>query len=280
MKRLAPVALFLVGVAAAFAGLTALRSFEPPRGERELLYLPNGKYLRLASLGHSTLMADLVYLWAIQHYSGYERGERYRYVEHVFRNVIPDLDPRYLDAYAIGSLVLSVETRDVEAALRVLDRGIEENPDEWLLPWMAGWECHHAGLPGRAIRYFDRAVLVPGAPAAIQRHRAGMVDRAGELRGSYRLWRDLYDDPDSDPATRAIAERRMLDLHVRIDLQDLTAAIAVYRERAGRNPRAIHDLVRAGILRDVPRDPDGAPYLYDAASGSVSSAAGRVLGDR
>lgn len=280
MTRLAPVILFVVGVAAAFAGLSGLRGIEPPRGERELLYLPNGKYLRLASLGHQSLMADLVYLWAIQHYSSYERGERYRYVEHVFRNVIPDLDPRYLDAYAIGSLVLSVETRDVEAALRVLDRGIAENPDEWLLPWMAGWECHHGGLAGRAIEYFDRAVAVPGAPAAIQRHRAGMVDRAGDLRGSYRLWRDLYDDSESDAATRAIAERRMLDLHVRIDLDDLSAAVAVFRERTGRNPRALHDLARAGIVRELPRDPDGAAYLYDASTGAVSSAAGRVLGDR
>lgn len=280
MTRFAPIALFLLGVSAAFVGLTGLRNLEAPHGDRELLYLPNGKYLRLASLGHPSLAADLVYLWAIQHYSGYERGDRYRYVEHVFRNVIPDLDPRYLDAYAIGSLVLSVETRDVDAALRVLDRGIAENPGEWLLPWMAGWECHHAGLRDRAIAYFDRAVNVPGAPSQILRHRAGMVDRAGDLVGAYNLWRELYDDPESDPATRAIAERRMIDLHVRIDLEALSGAVRAFRSGAGRNPRAIHELVHVGLLPEVPRDPNGATYVYDPATGAVSSAAGRVLGDR
>ena len=57
----------------------------------DLLYLPNGKHLKILSLGHETLLADMIFLWAIQYYSNYEREDRYRYVEHVFGEVITEL---------------------------------------------------------------------------------------------------------------------------------------------------------------------------------------------
>ncbi len=41
-------------------------------GDQQLLYLPNGSYLKLASLGQAAVLADLIYLWAIQYYSNYE----------------------------------------------------------------------------------------------------------------------------------------------------------------------------------------------------------------
>ena len=37
-----------------------------------------------ASLGQAQVMADLLYLWAIQYYSSYDREDRGRYVEHLF----------------------------------------------------------------------------------------------------------------------------------------------------------------------------------------------------
>ena len=35
-----------------------------------------------------------------------------------------------------------------------------------------------------------------------------------------------------------------------------------------------------GALHGLPLDPDGRPYAYDPRTGAVSSAAGRILGDR
>jgi tetratricopeptide (TPR) repeat protein len=241
------------------------------------LYLPNGRHLRLASLGHASLVADVVYLWAIQYYANYTRADRARYVEHVFGEVIPDLDPRYVDAYALGALILAVEVGDLDAALRVLERGIAENPDQWILPYIAGWEAYHAGRTDLAAAYLDRAAATPGAPAVILRNRAGMVARSGDLREAYRLWREIRDDPASDETTRKVAEQRMRDLHVRIDLDGLGRAVEAYRARTGRVPADLGALVRSGIVDELPLDPDGEPYRYDPADGAVSTAAGRRL---
>ena len=156
----------LVSVALAVTALSARRLeglASEPR-EEELLYLPNGKLLRVMSLGHASLLADFYYLWAIQYYANYELEGRYRYVEHVFDRVITELDPHYVDAYWLGALILILEARDLEAGLRLLEKGAENNPDKWILLYLAGWEAYHGGQAERAQEYFRRAMQVDAAP--------------------------------------------------------------------------------------------------------------------
>lgn len=269
----------VLGAGAAGSAGVALERMEQDRDAGDaLLYLPNGRHLRLASLGQQSLLADLYYLWAIQYYSNYERGDRYRYVEHVFGNVIAELDPNYVDAYWMGALILTLEAGDLDAGLRLLDQGFEANPESWILPYLAGWECRYAGRYERAAEYFTRAAAVRGAPPHVRRAIAGMYRLAGNDREALELWHHVLEDPTSDAASRAIAERQVRELHVRADLEDLTAAIEAFRSDNGAAPTRLDQLVGAGYLDVVPRDPDGNPYDYDPRTGRVSSVAGRILG--
>jgi len=279
MRRAAVVVILVLavlGVGTARARLVGINSDK--RGTKELLYMPNGKYLKAISLGHAPLLADFVYLWAIQYYSDYDQADRYRYVEHVFGDVIAELDPGYIDPYWLGALILTTDGKDEEAGLRLLDRGFEKNPSEWILPFLAGWECQRVGQFDRAAAYFDRAAKAPGAPPDLFRLKAGMTARTGNLKEAIARWRDVLDDPRNNAEARAIAERQIRTLSVRADVQDLDAAIATYRQQHGRPPRGLDELVRAGILTALPSDPDRHAYVYDASSGTVSSAASRVLG--
>lgn len=279
MRRVLIAALLglaVLGVGSARARLDGIDA--AAGGGKDLLYLPNGKYLKAISLGHAPLFADVVYLWAIQYYSDYNQVDRYRYVEHVFGDVIAELDPGYLDPYWLGALILTTEGKDEEAGLRLLDRGFERNPSAWILPYLAGWECERFGQFDRAADYFDRAAKVPGAPPDLIRLKAGMATRKGDLREAIARWRVVLEDPRNDDGARAIAERQIRALSVRADVADLEAAIAAYRERHGKAPRILGELVRAGIVGAIPSDPDGNDYAYDPSAGKVSSVASRVLG--
>ena len=279
MRRILVGVLLAVAVAGAVSARVRLVAIDlAGRGSKALLYLPNGKYLKAISLGHASIVADFVYLWAIQYYSDYERTDRYRYVEHVFGDVIAELDPGYIDPYWLGALILSTEAQDVEAGLRLLDRGFANNPSAWILPFLAGWECDRVGQFDRAATYFDRAAKAPGAPPDLFRLKAGMTARTGNLRDAIARWQDVFDDPRNDDGARAIATRQIRTLTVRADVHDLDAAIAAYRERHGRLPKSLDELVRAGIVGALPRDPDGAAYSYDPSTGTVSSDAARMLG--
>jgi len=273
-----------LGAAAAGALLVgasgrALEAPAPASAPAELLYLPSGGTLRVASLGQESVLADLLYLWAIQYYSDYTETHRHEYVEKVFTDAITELDPRYRDAYWLGALIMSVEAKDLDAALRLLDKGIAMNPGEWRLPYLAGWECYFQGRYDQAAAYFEKAISVPGAPRSIRRASAGMFSKKGDVGEALARWSELANDPGMDDETRAIAARRWSELIVERDLGAARAAIAVWRaQHAGIPPHSLEGLVRAGLLKAVPVAPGGGSYRYDALTGEVLPPDARVLG--
>jgi hypothetical protein len=280
MRRAGPLAVVLIVAAVTQVAAVRLERLADERTTADqLLYLPNGKYLKTASLGQAPLLADLIYLWAIQYYADYDREDRHRFVEHVFSEVIAELDPHFVDAYWLGALILITETHDLERGLALLDQGFAANPDKWILAYLAAWECALAGQPIRAAKYFELAEAVEEAPAFVSRMRAAMFARAGDLDEAYQLWSGIHQDPDGDPSSRAIAERKVRELTIEIHLRDLRAAVVRFRTENQRYPNSLADLGRRGYIREVPHHPGGAEYQYDSQSGAISAPSGRVLGE-
>ncbi|HET8946841.1 MAG TPA: tetratricopeptide repeat protein [Candidatus Polarisedimenticolia bacterium] len=243
-----------------------------------LLYLPSGRYLQIASLGFDALLADALYLWSIQYYSNYDIADRYDYLEHIYKDVITELDPRYLDPYLIGSMIMTAEAQQPEMALRLLDKGIEKNPDQWILPFEAGFTCYQTLKDyTRAARYFDLALTIPGVPPIVQRFKAEMTRRAGDIRDSLQEWAAIH-EAATDEYVRTIAWNHVHDLRVQVDLEDLQGAIALYQSRTGRLPAGLAALAAAGIVPATPRDPEGHPYLYDPRTGVPSYGGLSILG--
>ncbi|MDH3629034.1 MAG: tetratricopeptide repeat protein [Acidobacteriota bacterium] len=282
MSRGSTTMVLLVAVALALSAVSGTR-LERLAGVRvesqELLYLPNGDYLKAASLGQAPFLADVIYLWAIQFYASYEREDRFRYVEHIFGSVIVTLDPHYIDAYWMGAMILSVEAHDIDGALRLLDRGMERNPDNWMLPWIAAWESYHSGRLEDAVHYFDVAANIPGAPDSVRRMKAGLLGKTGDTRKALELWLEIYNDDETDDRSRGIAERQVRRLKHRADIEDLSRIIADFVARTGRRPTSIEELVEAGDLYSLPLDFDGQPYLYDPLTGVANVADGSLFRD-
>jgi tetratricopeptide (TPR) repeat protein len=279
MARRILIALLVVGLGSV-AGYTraTLDRMAPGSSTDELLYLPDGQHLKFMSLGHETLLADMIYLWAIQYYSNYEREQRHRWVEHVFGNVITELDPRYVDAYWVGALILILEVGDVEAGVGLLEKGASRNPDNWILPYLAAWECYHAKRYDEAAAYFQRASTKPGAPTAVRRMRAGLTAKSGDQRDALAMWRSIKADPASDALSIKIATRKVRELQTRIDVRLLQNSVGRFQIDNGRWPANLEELVHRSYLGQLPLDPDESAYLYDTRTGRVSSPTGLVLG--
>lgn len=54
-----------------------------------------------------------------------------------------------------------------------------------------------------------------------------------------------------------------------IGLAAIRAAIKVYQVQEGSNPRALQDLVAKGYLNQLPPEPAGQRYVYDARKAEV-----------
>ena len=106
-----------------------------------------------------------------------------------------------------------------------------------------------------------------------------MLSRAGHLRHALQLWREVLADPKADPASIAIAKRQMRSIRVRIDLQELRAAVERFRSETSHYPSSLEELLARSYIDSLPLDPWDNAYKYEPLTGRVSSKAGRILGD-
>ncbi len=247
-------------------------------GGSPILYLPSGKYLRIVSLGFDELLADVIYLWSIQYYGNYDIADRYDYLEKIYGQVISELDPRYLDPYLLGALIMTVEARRPDMALALLDKGIENNRDVWLLPFEAGFIAYNDMRDYvRAAGYFEEALRAPDVHPLVRRLYAEMHNRAGDKPASLKLWSEILETSD-DEYVRRVAWNHVHDLRVEIDLESLRGAVARFAGREGRPPRSLRELGPRDGLRAMPVDPEGRSYLYDPGRGEVSYRGGLIVG--
>jgi tetratricopeptide (TPR) repeat protein len=277
MKKFIIIVLLLLGI-------TLILSFEY-RMERilekrpfsyHLLYLPSGEYLKVCSLGFHHILADIIYLWSIQFYSNYQITYRYDYLEHIYMKIIPELDPHYLDPFLIGALIMSVEAKDLGMALNLLDRGMELNPEKWILAYDAGMYCYASKNYEKAAVYFEKALKAPDAHPSIRRIYAAMFSKMGDKETSYRHWLEIYETTEDEYA-KNISEMHVHDLKIELDLEKINRAIRAYRQSTGFLPHRLADLVRQDFLDRLPADPNGKNYLYEREKGVALPATPLIL---
>ncbi|MGD2295112.1 MAG: hypothetical protein PVF22_04675 [Candidatus Aminicenantes bacterium] len=236
-----------------------------------IIYIPSGKYLKLASFGNAPLMADLIYLWAIQYYSNYTIPDRFAYLEHIF-SIISELDPLYLDPYEVGAVIAVFEAGDVELAYKILDLGLEKNPDQWLFPFLAG---HFAQMYAKdfktARQYYKITMGIEGAPAQTERLYANAAFKMMDYEEAWTIWRQVYKTAE-DERIKTFASNHLYNIKATRDIQLIKKAIDSYTERYGQRPLDLEHLVRAGLLSAVPRDMDDLDYIYEPQTGEVRTA--------
>ena len=173
-----------------------------------VIYVPSGKYLKYATFGYPSLFADLVYLWAIQYYTTYTVVDRFEYLDHIF-SVISELDPFYLDPYEIGAMIAVYEARDMDLAYKILDRGLEKNPDQWIFPFQA---AHYAQMITRdyalAREYYKRTMEIEGAPAITKRLYANAAFKLVDYQTAWETWLDVFENAE-DERVKKIANNHL-----------------------------------------------------------------------
>lgn len=182
---LLPALLVVAGLASAFDA----RHFADRRRQEELLYYPSGPAVRRAALGHTSSMADLAWLRAIQYYGEHKKGDRkFDMMGHIFE-IITDLDPRFENAYIFGGLVTAEDAGDPVRGVRLMEKGVRNNPESWRLAFETGFVSYVTGDHAGAARHFQRAVGLPGAPEKAMRFAAFAAGRAGDRTAAASLWK-------------------------------------------------------------------------------------------
>jgi tetratricopeptide (TPR) repeat protein len=217
---------------------------------------------------HRSLAADLYWIRALQFFGGQTRTAKARQTEpfapppmlaaertvsfdllYPMLDIATTLDPRFNIAYRFGAIFLSeaypAGPGRPDQAVALLEKGLKASPERWQywqdIGFVYYWNVHDYGKASEAFR---RGADLAGAPWWMRSLAATMLVKGGDRNTSRLLWRQLYETANNEYA-RVAALNKLSQLKAIEDIEQLQAALD------------------RGVLRGLPRDPAGFPYIIN-----------------
>ncbi len=165
---------------------------------QDRLYFPSGAFLVESSLGFREAMADYLWFRFIQYYGAFRKSENdLRYMD-LLIDGITRLDPKFVEAYYLPSLILWSDFGKPEASIDILKRGILHNPDTARLNFQIGF-IYYVFMHeySRAAFWFESAGQCSDATDREKRFAAFSRYKAGDDKVSLELWITLLESTDS-----------------------------------------------------------------------------------
>ncbi len=246
---------------------------QPTTTADEPIYLPKAEYLRPLSLGYHNVLADVLWFRAISYFGEHYRSDRtYRWLAHICE-LVTDLDPRAEHVYRFAGLILPWEAGDVDGGIRMLEKGVQALPRSWTLSYYLGFTYFFFKDDYEtAALHLQRAASLPDVHPAVTRLASTLTTEVAGPETTMAFLRDLEQNVDSKQV-RDVLQRNLQETAAATAITTLNAAIDDYRARLGEPPKSLEQLVAAGFLRQIPRDPFGGRFYIDQ-DGSARSSTG------
>ncbi len=261
--------LLVVFLAGAVLTLSRLDQLRTGASLEEVLYISSPKVLKRLSLGYEGLLADIYWTRAVQYFGNkhHVNARHYKLLAPLLE-ITTYLDPHLVVAYEFGANFLSPKPPDgagePQRAVQLVENGIRSNPNEWRLYYNLGF-IYYFELQDyvHAAEAFERGSERPGAHPFLKIMAARMAQNAGDIETSRMLWITTFEST-SDEQIKLNAAAHLKALQSDENVIILEKLIQMYREKTGRGPASLVDLVTANMLREIPLDPTGKPYKLTA----------------
>jgi tetratricopeptide (TPR) repeat protein len=179
-------------------------------------------------------------------------------------DLITTLDPRFTAVYEFAAVVLPAV--DTPAALALLEKGIQANPDQWYLHQQLAYIYWQRGDYLAAADAFRRGARM--TTAGWMEHMAERMERKGDDPHVARaMYARMYEQAQDDQV-RQWALKRLMELRSLQERSAIRGVLSGFVSTTGRCPQAWTDVTpglrAAGLTVDPqgpPLDPSGAPYV-------------------
>lgn len=297
---LLPMAVIVVG----FAGIYFLSGFlektRPalPENYADEDLAVQGARLKNFSLGFEGLIADWYWMQSLQ-YLG-DKIVNNKNSQYSLDNLQPlnprllypyldnatTLDPKFVSVYEFGATVLPAVDKD--KAVKLIEKGIADNPNEWRLYQHLGYIYWRLGEFDKASEIYAAGAKIPNAPNFMPMMAAKMKSEGGSRETARTVYNQMLNESE-DEQIKENAEFRLMELDSLDERVQITKALQEFQAKTSRcanNWREILPLLRnlklpnnkdfrldnAGNLID----PSDAPYILDKENCQVKLNAGKT----
>ena len=244
--------------------------------DKEVLYVSDAAIMRRAALSYQTVLADVYWIRALQHYGGEHQkpaSERRYHLLYPLLDLATTLDTRFNLAYRFGAIFLA-EPRPGGAgrpdlAIALLKKGVAHNPQKWDYYHDIGFNYYwHLQDYAQAADWFMRGGNLPGAPFWLKTYAGVMLVRGGNRQASRAMWTEIGQNAESE-WLRKTAELRRLQLDALDQMDELRRTLAAFTAQTGQIARSWKQLEAARAVRGVPIDPTDVPFKLNPETGDI-----------
>ena len=183
------------------------------------------------------------------------------------------LDPKFLSVYEYGATVLPAINK--EQAIKLLKKGIAENPDQWRLYHYLGYIYWRLENYEKASEIYSQGANTSNAPRFMLMMAANMKSQGGSRETARAIYQQMFDEAQDEQA-KENARLRLLQLDS-LDEQDaIRNALKDFNEKNNRCINNWHEIFPFLLNVRLPNgkdfsidenknliDPSGAPYILD-----------------
>ena len=225
-------------------------------------YVIPSKFSRILALGHQGVLSDFLFLKTVTFIGGRSvAGQVMEEADWEFvrgsLDVVTDLDPYFKDPYVLAEGLLAWDAGQPAAANRLLRKGADYRDWDWRLPFYIGFN-HFYFLKDyqTASRYIMQASRLSGSPAYLKTLGARLAYYGGKSKTALLFLQEMLAEA-TDPLLRKRLELRLTALQRAVMIED---ALARFKQREGRLPHPLDELVTSGDLLQMPEDPYGGEW--------------------
>ncbi|MFY9223794.1 MAG: hypothetical protein WAQ98_14065 [Blastocatellia bacterium] len=248
------IKLALIIIITCFAILYPLQKFldtnRPPQKQVEnILYVASPKTVKQFAFGFDGALSDLYWLRSVQYYGRQLLTERNeldysRKIDHTLLYPLLDitttLDHEYGAAYLFGALFLP--DHDFDLALKLINKGIANNPKSWRLYQSLGTIYWKRRDYEKASATFLKGGDLPNAPKWMKIISGVLLARGGSRATACQLYANLYQEA-TDDLTRGQMEMQIKRVYALDEVDFLNTLIDRYKQATSQCPESLSMLI-------------------------------------
>lgn len=269
-----PILIIVIGFIVIFPLSAFLENEKPelPAGFEDSDLVLQGAKLKGYSFGMEGLLADFYWMKALQYIGDKIVKSNSKVNINDLRPLNPrllypyldnatDLDPRFMEAYAFGAVVLPAI--DKQKAIAIARKGIKENPDQWRLYQHLGYIYWRLGDFEEAERVYSQGAEIASAPPFMKMIASRMKTQGESRETALEIYKQMLDQSD-DAQIKDFARSRIMLIQ---SLEQIDEVNSILKKLKTRNSECVVKL--SDIFSDLMKSPISEKFRVDESQNLI-----------